>query len=317
MLRFILKRSLVSVAVLLVISVLLFILVRQAPGDPVDMYVNPLTFSGDLEAARAAVTAQLGLDQPLVVQYFRWLGEALTGNLGYSYLDGRAVTALMMDRLYNTMALVVPSLIVSLLIGIVGGVWAALRHNRAGDYILSAGSVIALSVPPFFLALAGIYVFGLQLRWLPTAGMNATIPSAWEGFRHMIMPALILGTAGAAAYQRWTRSSMLDVLGQDFMMTARSKGLSGGRITWRHGVYNALIPIITVIAMNIPQLLGGAVIVEQVFAWPGMGRLAVDSITSRDYPVLMGFVMFIAIIVVIANLVADIAYSVVDPRIRL
>lgn len=317
MLRFVLRRLIVSVLVLLGISVLLFILIRSAPGDPLDVYINPLTFQGDIEAARAAMAIQLGLDQPMPIQYFRWLGQALTGNLGYSFTDGRAVTVLLSGRLYNTLALLIPALLISLTLGILGGVWAALKHNRVGDYVLSAISIVALSVPPFFLALLGIFVFSLQLRWLPTAGMNANVPTFIDGLRHTIMPAFILGAAGAAQYQRWTRSSMLDVLGQDFMVTARSKGLSSGRITWRHGVHNALIPVITVVAMSIPTMLGGAVIVEQVFAWPGMGRLAVEAITTRDYPVLMGFVMFIAIMVVLANLIADILYSVVDPRIRL
>lgn len=317
MLRFALQRLLVSVVVLLGISVLLFLLVRAAPGDPIDMYLDPMSFQGDREAARAVIAAQLGLDQPLPVQYVSWLREALTGNLGFSFATGRPVSVVLVERLQNTLALVIPSLLLSLLIGVVGGVGAALRHNRATDYALSALSVVALSIPPFFLALVGIFLFGLTWRVLPTAGMNAPNPSVVEGLRHLAMPATILGTMGAASFQRWTRSSMLDVLGQDFMMTARSKGLTPRRITWRHGVHNALIPIITVVAMTIPTLLGGAVIIEQVFSWPGMGRFAIDSITNRDYPALMGFVMFIAIIVVLANLIADILYSIVDPRIRL
>lgn len=317
MLRFILRRTLVSIVVLLGISVLLFILVRSTPGDPLDLYLDPASFEGDREAAKAELARQLGLDQPLPVQYVKWLGEALTGNLGYSLSSGRPVAVIMLARLQNTLALLIPSLLVSLAIGVIGGVWAALRQNRVTDYVLSVASVIALSVPPFFLALAGIFIFGLRLQWLPTAGMNATVPTMMEGFRHLAMPALILGATGAASFQRWTRSSMLDVLSQDYILTARSKGLSSLRVTWRHAVHNALIPIITIVAMTIPTLLGGAVIIEQVFSWPGMGRLALDAINARDYPILMGFVMFIAVIVVLANLVADILYSVVDPRIRL
>lgn len=317
MLRFALHRLLVSVVVLLAISVMLFLLVRAAPGDPIDMYLDPMSFQGDREAARAVLAERMGLDQPLVVQYVSWLREALMGNLGYSFTTGRPVSVVLVERLQNTLALIVPSLAVSLLVGIGGGVWAALRHNRPADYVLSALSVVALSIPPFFLALVGIFLFGLTWRILPTAGMNAPTPSVIEGLRHLVMPALILGLAGAASFQRWTRSSMLDVLGQDFMVTARSKGLSAGRVVWRHGVHNALIPIITIVAMTIPTMLGGAVIIEQVFSWPGMGRFAIDSITNRDYPALMGFVMFIAIIVVVANFVADVLYSLVDPRIRL
>ncbi|MGV8845308.1 ABC transporter permease [Tessaracoccus sp.] len=317
MIRFLIRRLLISVVVLLVVSILLFLLLQLSPGNPIDIYLDPLSFQGDREAARAAISKRLGLDKPLTIQYFLWLREALTGNLGFSYTTGRPVLAVLGERLQNTVALVVPALLISLLIGVLGGVWAALRHNKTTDFVLSALSIVGLSVPPFFLALAGIFLFGLKWRLLPTAGMNGTPPSIWEGLRHLVMPALILGTLGAASFQRWTRSSMLDVLGQDFMVTARSKGLSGGRVIWRHAVHNALIPIITIVAMQIPMLLGGAVIIEQVFSWPGMGRFAIDSITNRDYPSLMGFVMVIAIIVIISNFVADVLYSIVDPRIRL
>ncbi len=317
MIRFLIRRLLISVVVLLVVSILLFLLLQLSPGDPIDIYLDPLSFQGDRDAARAAISKRLGLDKPLTIQYFLWLREALTGNLGFSYTTGRPVVAVLGERLQNTVALVVPALLISLLIGVLGGVWAALRHNKTTDFVLSALSIVGLSVPPFFLALAGIFLFGLKWRLLPTAGMNGTPPSIWEGLRHLVMPALILGTLGAASFQRWTRSSMLDVLGQDFMVTARSKGLSGGRVIWRHAVHNALIPIITIVAMQIPMLLGGAVIIEQVFSWPGMGRFAIDSITNRDYPSLMGFVMVIAIIVIISNFVADVLYSIVDPRIRL
>lgn len=317
MLRFLLRRILVSVVVLLGISILLFLLVRAAPGDPIDMYLDPMSFGGDREATRQMLAAKMGLDKPLPVQYLAWLGQALIGDLGFSISSGRPVAVVMVERLQNTLALIIPSLLVSLVFGIVAGVWAALKHNKAADFALSALSVVSLSVPPFFLALVGIFLFGLQWRLLPTSGMNATAPTVVEGLRHLAMPAIILGLTGAATFQRWTRSSMLDVLDQDFMLTARSKGLRPSRITWRHGVHNALIPVVTVVAMTIPTMLGGAVIVEQVFAWPGMGRLAVDAITQRDYPTLMGFVMFIAIMVVLANLVADILYSLIDPRIRL
>ena len=317
MLRFLLRRILVSLVVLLGISILLFLLVRAAPGDPIDIYLDPMSFGGEREALRQMLAAKMGLDKPLPFQYLAWLGQALTGNLGFSISSGRPVAVVMVERLQNTLALIIPSLLVSLVVGVGGGVWAALKHNKATDFALSALSVVSLSIPPFFLALAGIFLFGLQWRLLPTSGMNATTPTVVDGLRHLAMPAVILGLSGAATFQRWTRSSMLDVLDQDFMLTARSKGLRPSRIIWRHGVHNALIPVVTVVAMTIPTMLGGAVIVEQVFAWPGMGRLAVDAITQRDYPTLMGFVMFIAIMVVLSNLVADILYSLIDPRIRL
>ncbi|OYO05713.1 ABC transporter permease [Enemella evansiae] len=317
MLRFVLKRLAVSVVTLFLISILLFLLIRNAPGDPIEMYYDPITFTGpDREEMIAMARARLGLDQPLVVQYFVWLGDALTGNLGRSLADGRAVATVLGERLQNSLALIIPALLLQVVIGLLSGVWSALRRNKPVDYVISFASLLWLCVPPFFAGLIAIYVFGLKLRWLPTSGMNAPDPTVFEGLRHLILPALLLGMQGAAVYQRYTRSSMLDVLGQDFITTARSKGLSNLRITWRHAVHNALIPIIAVIAVNVPTMFGGAVIIEQIFAWPGLGRLAVDSITGRDYPMLMGFVMFIAILVVIANLVADLLYAVIDPRIR-
>lgn len=318
MLRYILGRLVISIVVLLGISVLLFALVRSAPGDPLDMYFDPMTFQGpDREGAIAAARAQLGLDKPLPVQFFIWLGDALQGNLGRSLVSGRPVSTVMMERLQNSSSLMLAALVVSLLIGISAGLVAAMKRNTAVDYALSSVSLVAISIPVFFLALVGMYFFGVQLGWLPTAGMNEPGGGFVSGLRHLVLPALILGLSGAAVYLRWARSSMLDVLDRDFMVTARSKGLSTARVVWRHGVHNALIPLITVVSMQIPTLFSGAVIVEQIFAWPGMGRFAVDSITARDYPAIMGFVMFVAVLVVLCNLVADVLYAVVDPRIRL
>lgn len=318
MVRFLIRRLVISVVTLLLISVLLFLLIRTAPGDPVEMYFDPMTFAGpDREQLIAQARHALGLDQPLPVQYLYWLGDALGGNLGRSLADGRMVSTVLGERLQNSLALIIPSLLVSVVLGLVAGIAAAIRKNRATDYVLSMLSLVAICVPVFFLALLAIFVFGLQLQWLPTSGMNdPESPTVLAGLRHLILPALVLGAGGAAMYQRWTRSSMLDVLDQDYMTTARSKGLSGARTIWRHAVHNALIPIVTIVALNIPTMFGGAVIVEQIFAWPGLGRLAVDSIYARDYPMLMGFVMFIAILVVLCNLLADILYAVIDPRIR-
>ncbi|HZX07814.1 ABC transporter permease [Kribbella sp.] len=318
MLRYVLSRLLFSVVVLLGISVLLFALVRSAPGDPVDMYFDPMSFQGpDRAAAVAAARAQLGLDKPLPIQFLVWLGEALQGNLGRSLVSGRPVSAVMLERLQNSSSLMLTALLISLLLGIAAGLVAALKRNTVADYALSAASLVALSIPVFFLSLIGMYFFGVKLGWLPTAGMNEPGGGVLDGLRHLILPATILGVSGAAAYLRWGRASMLDVLDRDFMVTARSKGLSTSRVILRHGVHNALIPLITVVSMQIPTLFSGAVVVEQIFAWPGMGRFAVDSISARDYPAIMGFVMFVAVLVVLCNLIADVLYAIVDPRIRL
>lgn len=317
MILFVARRLGVSAVTLVGISVALFALTRAIPGDPVSMYFDPLNFAGDREAAMAALRRELGLDQPLPVQYLAWAGQVLQGNLGYSITSGRSVSELIAGRLGATAYLMLAGTALSLLIGITGGIIAALRKNTATDYLILLFSLILISVPSFFVAMVCIYVFGLQLGILPTAGINTPGGGWGEAFRHLVLPAGILGLAGAVGYVRWARSSMLDVLDQDYLITARSKGLSRPRVVLRHGLRNALIPLVTVVAMSIPGLFGGAVIIEQLFAWPGTGRMAVDAIANRDYPVLMGFVLLTAVLVLVCNLVADLTYGLIDPRIRL
>jgi peptide/nickel transport system permease protein len=311
------RRIALSVVTLFGISIALFGLLHLVPGDPTDLFVNPLTFNGDAAAAKAAMRAQLGLDQPLPVQYAKWLGQVLQGNLGHSYQSGEAVTQLIGERLTATLWLTLTGLILGLLLGIVFGILAALRRNTVSDQVIQGGSLLGISVPIFFLGMVGMYVFGLQLRLLPTAGMN-TPNGGWGGlFQHLVLPAGVLALTQAASYVPWVRSSMLDVLGREFLLTARSKGLSGTRVVLRHGFHNALVPLVNVVAMNIPILFGGAVIIETLFAWPGTGRMAMDAITQRDYPVLMGFDMLIAVVVVVCNLLADLVTAAIDPRVRL
>ncbi|MFW6598230.1 ABC transporter permease [Propionibacteriaceae bacterium Y2011] len=317
MISFVVRRLAVSVVALMGISMALFALTRFIPGDPVSMYINPLTFEGDREAAIAALRAELGLDQPVPVQYLAWLGQVFQGNLGFSITTGRPVTELIMNRLPATAYLMLTSLTISIVVGVIGGVIAALRKNTITDYATLLTSLMIASVPTFFIAMVGIYVFGLRLQWLPTAGINVPNGSWGEAFRHLIMPAGIMGISGAVGYIRWSRSSMLDVLDQDYMVTARSKGLSNGRVVVVHGLRNALIPLVTILAMTIPSLFGGSVIIEQIFAWPGTGRMAIDAISNRDYPVIMGFVMITTVLVLLCNLIADVTYAIIDPRIRL
>ncbi|MDR0416796.1 MAG: ABC transporter permease [Propionibacteriaceae bacterium] len=317
MISFVVKRLAVAVVSLFGISIVLFLILRLAPGDPVSMFFNPMEFYGDREAAMALRRAQLGLDRPLPVQYAAWLGQLFQGNLGVSYQTGRPVLELLQTRLGATSLLMLSSLAISLVIGVTAGIFSALKRNSAFDYTASFLSVSAISIPPFFLALLGIFVFGLQLRVLPTAGINTPGGDWGDALRHLILPAGILGISSAAGYVRWARSSLLDVLLQDFMVTAQSKGLSSFRVVVGHGLRNALIPLITVVATGIPSLFGGSVIIEQIFAWPGTGRMAVDAIANRDYAVLMGFLMMTAVLVLVCNLLADLAYALVDPRVRL
>ncbi|GGM35917.1 ABC transporter permease [Dactylosporangium sucinum] len=318
MIAFIIRRLLVSTVVLIGISVLLFVLLQLMPGDPAEMMIDPMSFSGDRDAAIALRRHQLGLDSSPPVQYAHWVAELLHGNLGFSFSSGQPVTEVMAERLGPTVSLMGTALLISLLVGIPMGVVAALRRNSAVDYGTTVVSLLAISVPSFFAALLGIYVFGLKLQWFPTSGMNSIGGGGFvDSLHHLVLPASILGFALAGPYVRYARAGMLEVLGQDYLTTARSKGLSRRRVIGRHALHNALIPLVTVVAIQIPTLFAGAVVVEQIFAWPGMGRMALDAVLARDYPVLLGFVMAVAILVLLCNLLADLAYALIDPRIRL
>lgn len=318
MTEFIIRRVLVSVAILFGISILLFTLVRLMPGDPAEMLLNPLAFTGDREVALARLREQLGLDQPLPVQYFHWVGELLQGNFGYSYADGRPVGEIILGRLGPTVRLMTTSLVIAIVIGVTLGIIAALRRNTVVDYGTSLLSLLVISIPPFFVALIGIFIFGIGLGWVPTSGMNSIGKTDfWDSVHHLILPAGILGLSLAGPYMRYARSSMLDVLSQDYMTTARSKGLAPSRVVIRHGLHNALIPLVTVVALQIPVMFAGAVIMEQLFTWPGIGRMALDAILTRNYPILLGFVMIVAVLVLTCNLIADVLYAIIDPRIRI
>lgn len=296
---------------------LLFFMLRQMPGDPVEALLNPLTFTGDRDAAIEALRIRLGFDRALPYQYWAWVKELVQGNLGYSYVDGRPVSGIIIDRLTATLRLMSASVFVGLLVGVPLGIIAALRKNSITDYVASAGSLLMISVPSFFTALIGIYVFGIKLGWLPTSGQNAPGDTGiFDSLEHLILPATILGLSLAGPYMRYVRSSLLDVLSQDYLVTARSKGLKPLRVVTRHALANALIPLITVMAVQLPALFGGAVVIEQMFAWPGMGRMALDAVNARNYPIILGFVMFVSILVLLSNLVADVLYAIVDPRVR-
>ncbi|KRA24784.1 hypothetical protein ASD65_10385 [Microbacterium sp. Root61] len=318
MLRYIATRVLIAIVVLLGISMLLFTLLRMMPGDPIEVMVDPVNFVGDREAALAAIRERLGYDQPLVVQYFAWLRELLSGNLGFSLSSGRPVNTLMMERLGATARLVGAALVVAVIVGIVMGMLAAIRKNSWVDYTITGFSLFAISVPPFFLALLGIFIFGLTLRWLPTSGMESlgSDGNIGDQLMHLILPGGILALVMLGPYVRYARASMLDALNSEYIVTARAKGIGGTKVLFGHALKNASIPLITVIALQIPVLLAGTVVIETMFAWPGMGKLAIDSIMARDYPVILAFVLFVAVLVLLCNLIADILYATIDPRIR-
>lgn len=316
---YVVRRFLVALPTFLGITVLTYILINLAPGDPVEMMLNPdqaMQLGPEWVELRRH---QLGLDKPIVVRYFLWLREAATGNLGYSYTDGRPVMEKLVERLGATLRLVVVAAAVSVVAGTAVGVLSALRRYSLIDYLATFLTLSSISVPTFFLALAAIYMFAVRIRWFPTSGMFTlgVPPSLTDALWHLVLPALILGMDRAGQIVRYTRSSVLECLRQDYIRTARAKGLSERVVIYRHALRNALLPVVTIIGLNIPSFIAGSVIVEQIFQWPGMGTMALTAILLRDYPVLMGFNLVIATAVLVSNMLTDLAYALVDPRIRL
>jgi len=313
------RRVLISVPVLLGITMLSFAFVRLAPGDPVRMMVNPEYMAGGAEDYIAKRRAELGLGQPVPVQYIAWLGEVARGNFGYSYFDRRPVGDILKERIWPTTELMGTALLLALVVGVPLGLLAAIRQYSALDYASAIVSLATISTPSFFLGLAAIYILSLKLNLLPTSGMfTAGAPrTIGDDLHHLLLPAIILGLNLTGPFVRYSRAGLLEVIAQDYLTTARAKGLRSRLVIVRHALPNALIPLITVIGVQVPLLFAGAVVVEQIFSWPGMGQLALASITQRDYPVLMGFTLIIAVLVLVSNLVVDVAYAVVDPRIRL
>jgi peptide/nickel transport system permease protein len=312
--RYLIRRLLITVPIMLGITVLSYAIMSLTPGDPVQMQISPTMTQADIDAKRAA----FGLDRPAYVRYVAWLKELVRGNLGYSFSSGAPVTKRIGERVVPTLTLTVTALICSYLIAVPIGMIAATRRYTWMDYAATLFAFLGISLPTFFLGLAGIYIFGLRFRILPVGG---TMTLGGDGglldqLHHLILPAGVLAVAGAGALTRYVRSSVLEVLGQDYVRTARAKGVSEPVVRRRHALRNALIPVVTLAGLQIPALLAGAVITEQVFEWPGMGRLTIEAINQRDYPVLMGITLITAVLVAAGNLLADVTYSLVDPRIR-
>ncbi|MCC6705120.1 MAG: ABC transporter permease [Thermomicrobiales bacterium] len=316
--RYLLRRILISIPVLFGISIATYAFLNFAPGDPVTAMLNPqsmATLGPDWVDQRREA---LGLNDPVYVRYGKWLGQVAQGNLGYSYRDGQPVTHLIGERVWPTVKLMSMVVLLSIVIGIPLGVLAAIKQYSWIDYLSAVFGFGAVSVPSFFLALGLIYIFALKLQWLPVAGMNTVgqTPTFTDSLRHLVLPTIALGLAQAAPLIRYTRSSMLESIKQDYVQVARAKGLSERVVMLRHALRNVLIPLVTVIALDLPILFGGTVIVEQIFAWPGMGQLAITAVLGRDYPVIMGITLIGAAMIVACNLLADFIYALVDPRIK-
>ena len=309
MLVYVLRRICLSIFILLGVSIITFSMMFIVPGDPAEIIaIERYGEEGVTAETIAYVRAEFGLDQPIHIQYFRWLADVLHGDLGYSYRTDRPVLDEIVTRLPATVELALASMLVSLIIAIPVGVISAIRQYSVIDNISMFGALLGVSMPNFWLGLLLILFFSVHLDWFPVFGRGE--------IKHLILPALTLGTGMAAITTRLIRSSMLEVLRQNYIRTARAKGLSEKVVICKHALKNALIPVVTVLGLQFGALLEGAVIVEVIFAWPGIGRLLVDSVFARDLPMIQGCVLFIAVMYIFINLLVDISYAYLDPRIR-
>jgi peptide/nickel transport system permease protein len=318
MAHYLIRRLLIAFPVLWGISVLVYGLITLAPGDPVSAMIDPQSGAGMTPQQIETLKRSYGLDRPVYIRYAKWLQQAVKGNLGYSYYTNRPVTERIQQRLGTTLQLVTASLLLTVIIGISLGMLSALKRYSFFDHLLTTAAFGSMSIPEFFLALCGIYLFSLRLNLLPSSGIG-DVGGDWSlgsYLKHLAMPATILALRPTATLMRYARSSFLEVMRQDYMTVASAKGLGRGAIVLRHGLKNALIPLITVMGLQLPILVGGAFIIETIFAWPGMGALLFNAIFQRDYPVIMGVTLVVGIAIVLSNLAADIAYSYADPRIK-
>jgi len=310
--KYTLRRLMHMIPVLLIVSIAVFSIIHLIPGDPAVIIAG----SNATDEQVAALRHQYGLDRPLWVQYFTWLGNVATGNLGKSILNGFPVNKLILQRVPATVELALAAAIIGALIALPLGIIAALRPGSIIDFITTLFSALSFAVPGFWLAILFILLFSLQLKLLPPSGRPEFSEQPVEHLKSLIMPALVLGIAMAAKLTRYLRSSMLEVLDQDYTRTARAKGLGEQLVVARHVLRNSLIPVITVFGLQIGDLLSGAIIIESIFAWPGVGRLMIQAIGWRDYSILQASVIFIVLAFLFVNLLTDLAYGFIDPRIR-
>jgi peptide/nickel transport system permease protein len=315
MIRYLLRRIGQSLVLLVLVSMIGFALLRLTPGGPLSQFA--LT-PGMSAATLAQISHAMGLDKPLPIQYLEWASRLLRGDWGRSYRDQQPVLAIIVSHLWATLELMGSSTLLAVIFGTWIGVLGAIRRYSLADYLATIGAMVGLSIPTFWFGLVMIYLFSVWLGWLPSGDMYSSGNASFLDYaRHLVLPCLVLTLVTIATWSRYMRGSMLDVISQDYIRTARAKGLRRRAVLVHHALRNALLPMITIAGLQLPTLLGGALVTETVFTWPGMGRLFLDSIGYRDYPVVMGLLMFSALLVLIGNLLADVLYVVADPRIRL
>ena len=316
MVTYLIRRILVTIPVFLGITVLVFVFIALAPGSIVDALMRPeLGFD---PAAEAAIIKRFGLDQPLHIRYIRWLANSFQGELGYRVASGAPVSSEVMRGLRNSLSLTGTALVFGIIFGVPLGILSAVRKYSKADFALTGITFLGISLPSFMLGLGGLWLFGLKLRLVPIAGMR-TIgkESDFVDFvSHLALPAMILGFGYMAIFLRYTRAAVLEVIHSDYIATARSKGLTAPVVLLRHAFRNALIPVITLIGLSIPEVVGAAVVTETVFTWPGLGLMMVEGIQDRDFLLIMGVTMVLALTVLVSSLLTDVAYAYADPRIR-
>lgn len=312
MATYIIKRILAVVPVMAIVALIVFLILRLTPGDPAAIIAGDTATPEQIARMRQA----MGLDQPIHIQFLHWTAQLLRGDLGTSLLSGASVNALIADRIWPTFNIALLAIALSVMIAVPLGTLAAWRHGRASDHIVMAISVAGFSVPAFVVGYVLIKMFAADLRWLPVQGYRAPSQDFAEFLRHAMLPALTLTAAYVALTARMTRASLLNVLGEDYIRTAHAKGASEVKVLLRHGLRNAAVPILTVVGTGFAMLLSGMVVVESVFNIPGIGRLTIDAVMARDYPVIQGMILLTSGIYVMTNLIIDISYTLFDPRIR-
>lgn len=310
MVNFILRRIVQLFFLLIGITIVVFLSMHLAPGDPAQIIGGPTATKSDIHAIRES----LGLNRPLYIQYWSYLVGLFHGNLGYSFQTDQSVAHALMIRFPNTLNLAIASIFVAVVIGIPAGIISALRQNSWTDISTTTVVLFSMSIPNFWLGAMLILLFSVELQWLPVSGLNAPFWTV-QGMRHLLLPAITLGTGSAAMIARMSRSTMLEVIRADYIRTARAKGVTEKSVIWLHALRNAMIPVVTVIGLNFGFLLGGTIITEQVFAINGVGRLMIESIIARDFPMVQGAVLLIATLFVVVNLFVDVLYAIIDPRI--
>ena len=311
---YLVRRTISLLPIFFLMTIIVFFLIRQVPGDPIDVMYGS---EGMDEARREVLRRDLGIDQPVVIQYAKWLGRAFTGDLGRSYRAQMTVVELVGQRLPATLLLSFAALFISILVALPLGVIAAVHRNSWADLSAMGLAIFGISLPNFWTGIMLALIFAVWLKWLPSIGYVSPLQDPVAGIRHLILPAVTLGFSLAGTTTRLTRSTMLEELGKDYVRTARGKGLTERSVLIAHTLRNALIPTVTMIGLQLGFLIGGTVVVEVVFAWPGIGQLLVNSIFARDYPVVQGVILVVAGMVVLINLMVDMIYTILDPRIRL